>query len=217
MSSQSTPTSLTSAKARSASTSALRSTAALAHAFGEVVGEVGIVGDDRAIARLDRALAGDAEARDAHQRQEAALVADLGVLDDPPGAADREQFRRLGVGVVAGERLDDADQPLARQRVVEHFEIARLEHGELDRPARQQQRAVEREQRQHARHVARAAIVSIKLHDAQFALARRQPVKTGSPTACGAPSRPPDPSGPRPRRTAAIACAPPRRSICGRA
>ena len=70
---------------------------------------------------------GDAEARDADQRQEAALFADLGVLDDAAGATDREQLRGFALGRFFADRLDHADQPLAGQRVVEHVEIARLE------------------------------------------------------------------------------------------
>ena len=61
---------------------------------------------------------------------------------------------RLG-GAVGLARLDDADQPLAVQRVIDHRQITRLENIQRQRTARQQQRAGERKNRNDRRQFRR--------------------------------------------------------------
>ena len=68
-----------------------------ARAFEEILGERRIVGDRHAVRQAARRFRHQAEARDAHQRKKAASVADLGILDDAAGAAERiELGRRIG-------------------------------------------------------------------------------------------------------------------------
>jgi hypothetical protein len=60
-------------------------------------------------------------------------VVDLLIARHAADAADVAQSHRaarafLLVGRVVGSRLNDADEPVARHHVVEHFEIAWLKH-----------------------------------------------------------------------------------------
>ena len=50
-------------------------------------------------------------------------------------------------------RLHDADQPVARERMVDEHKIARLEHVERESGARQKNGAAKRKQRQHLRQI----------------------------------------------------------------
>ena len=55
-------------------------------------------------------------------------------------------------------RLHDADQPVAGERVVDKQEIARLEHIERERGARQENGAAQRKQRQHLRKISGTSV-----------------------------------------------------------
>ena len=139
----------------------------------------------------------------------------------------------MGLGDI---RLDHADQPVAvAQRVVHHRQIARLEDVERHLAARQQQRAGQRKHRNHLGQVAGPAIFGIDRHgrpdgfDESLWLCAYSYRKTGvhfcgiramkteSSTAACALRWWLRRSGPRPRRTAPVACARRPRSTCGRA
>ena len=90
----------------------------------------------------------NAEARDAGERQHQPAVVTLAECGDPPGAADAPQGedlagRRFDVAGVR-RRLHDADQAVAGERVVDKHEIARLEHIQRERGARQENGAAQR-------------------------------------------------------------------------
>src|ERR1700733_7328960 len=139
-------------------------------AFEEILGERRIIGNGDTIGAVARRFLGQAESRHAHQRQEAAPVADLRILDDAAGAAERIEFRRRIGRFLLRRWLNDADQAFAAQRIVKHLEIAGLKHGELDRPAWQEKRARHRKQRDRRRHLGRSGEVAVELHCALLIL-----------------------------------------------
>ena len=87
----------------------------------------------------------DAEARDADERDQVAPVAGLGELRDAAGAADLVELRHRGRAAALRVGLDHADDAVALQRLIDHREIARLEDVERHLPARQEERAGQRE------------------------------------------------------------------------
>src|ERR1700733_9447464 len=144
MSLHTTLISLTSAKRFRAAIRSSRSTAASPAPSRKSLGERQKIGFRDPIGAVGRLLRGQMETSDAHERQETAAVANLRILHDATGAAERIELRRCIGRLFVRGRLNDADQPFAGERVVEHLEIARLEHRELDRPARQEKRAGQR-------------------------------------------------------------------------
>ena len=131
-----------------------RSTAVDAVAALEVGGEA--LGRDRelAVGRHHRELVAELEAGDAIEDDEVAFVADLLEMGDPAEAADalqRDAAARRFLGRVLG--LDQADQPVAAERVIDHLDVARLEDVERALRERQQQRARQREDRHGCRQV----------------------------------------------------------------
>ena len=170
MSLHTTLISLTSAKRLERRDQVLAIDRSLASAFEKVLGEGRIVGDRDAVRQSGRRLRPEMEPRHAHQGEKAAPVADLGVLDDAAGAPERIKLRARVSRLLRLGRLDDPDEPLAGKRVVEHLEIARLEHGELDRPARQEKRPGKRKERDRLRHLGRPGEGAIELHGALLIL-----------------------------------------------
>jgi hypothetical protein len=111
------------------------------------------LGDSIEAAALARQLADDAEAmRRAQQEVEAAVGQPL-VLRDEAGAADlvrRRIARHLPRSL--GPHRDHPDPAVARERVLHHLAIARLEDVERDGALRQQHHVLEREERKPRRH-----------------------------------------------------------------
>ena len=93
----------------------------------------------------------------------------------------------------------------ARQRVLGHREVARLEDVQRQRPPRQQQRAGQREDRELGGQILRTRVRKAG-HLAEQDRGQLAPRRDGRP----------DRRSPRPRRISAAACAPRPRSICGR-
>src|SRR3546814_479185 len=81
-----------------------------------------------------------------------APVVGLGEGRDAPDAAGLVDLWRLGVGA-AFAGLDHADEAVARQRRVEHGQIARFEDVQWKTAPGQQQNALQRENRQDPRQV----------------------------------------------------------------
>ena len=97
-------------------------------------------------------------------------------IDDAAGAAGAIDRRLAGIAR-AFLRLDHADQAVARQRVVGHGEIARLEDVERQPAARQQQHAGQRKDRQASPAARRSCGSPASL------------MRTGSRTGACAPAR----------------------------
>src|SRR3546814_13610577 len=81
-----------------------------------------------------------------------APVVGLGEGRDAPDAAGLVDLWRLGVGA-AFAGLDHADEAVARQRRVEHGQIARFEDVQWKTAPGQQQNALQRDNRQDPRQV----------------------------------------------------------------
>ena len=147
----------------------------------------------------------------------------------------------LSTGRLRLGRLDDADDAVARHRILDHRQIARLEHVERQLRARQQDRAAQREHRNARRQIARRAVAIDRCHvgprqssilwrtpadvaqRGRFAGARRSTARFGHDASREHQRRQPaaaldraGPSDPRPRTAARAACARPARSSCGR-
>ena len=79
-----------------------------------------------------------------------------------PAQPTRRKGKLLPVGdsTVAGvrRRLHDADEAVAGERIVDEHEIARLEHVERERGARQENGAAQRKERQHLRKISRPSV-----------------------------------------------------------
>src|SRR3546814_14505450 len=93
----------------------------------------------------------DAKARDAFEHEvEASLVERLDI-DDPPDATDIVERGRLAI-LLAGNlaRLDHPDLPVAREHLLHHRRIARLEDVQRQVQPRKQHRAGERKARKTA-------------------------------------------------------------------
>ena len=100
------------------------------------------------------------EAAHAGERDEDAVVGGLFELRDHAGATGDIGFR-LELAALRIGRLDHADQALGRHGVARHLEIARLENIERQAPARQQQHAGERKDRNDRRQFAHRPLIHI--------------------------------------------------------
>ena len=103
-----------------------------------------------------RQLLAGAETADARQGDQVATVAGLGETGHPARAADGGQGRTLMIAT--GARLNHADDPLARHRVVEHVQIPGLEDVQRQLPARQQKCAVQGKHRDHQGQIVDLAV-----------------------------------------------------------
>ena len=134
----------------------------LAAAADEVLGigrEVHLTHPERLLA-VD--IAHNEKARDAGKRDDHPAVVAFREGRDPSHAAHPPQGKALSgrrfAGPSLGRRLHHADQAGAGQSVVNERKIARLEHGERERGARQEDGATQGEQRQRLGQVGGVAI-----------------------------------------------------------
>ena len=166
------------------------------------------IGADAAITAQHRQFLGDAEARQTGQRDHVTPVIGLGEGGDAAGAADRidRRVHRAAAPIVLElrfARLHHADQALAAQRVLRHRQIARLEDVERQPPARQQQDAGQREDRQDVGQCAardRSCRALLPAMPRQTSLRQTSLRRTSARRAAAARSGSADRSAPWPRR-----------------